>query len=198
MVKVCLYARVSLEETNEKDRRYQEPENQLEPLREWAKNQKWEVIEEFVDRGSGADPNRERFRQMLQDAMLMRFQLILVWKLDRFSREPLLTAVGRIQKLKERGIGIRSLTEDWLNTSQDNPMADLILAIMTWAAANERQKISERTKLGIARRRSLGTWKGGRPKRDPPLTTKGIAPDTKGSFNMQESIELNKGELTAL
>lgn len=181
-MKVALYARVSLEETNEKDRRYQEPENQLEPLRAWAKNQGWEVIEEFIDRGSGADPNRPRFRQMIQDAMLMRFQIILVWKLDRFSREPLLTAVGRIQKLKERGIGIRSLTEDWLNTSQDNPMADLILAIMTWAAANERQKISERTKLGIARRKNLGTWKGGRPKRDPPVSNVQIASDTKGSF----------------
>lgn len=164
-MKVALYARVSLDEGNKEDRRYQEPENQLEPLREWAKNKGWEIIHEYVDRGSGADPNRINFKQMLQDAMLMRFNTILVWKMDRFTREPLFIAVGRIQKLKERGIGIQSLTEEWLNTSSDNPMGDLILAIMSWAAAEERRKISERTKAGIARRRNIGQWKGGRPRK---------------------------------
>jgi DNA invertase Pin-like site-specific DNA recombinase len=164
-LKVALYARVSLEEGNKDDRRYQEPENQLEPLREWATRQGWEIIGEYVDRGSGADPNRKRFRDLLQDAMMMRFNTILVWKMDRFSREPLFTVVGRIQKLKERSIGIRSLTEEWLNTSADNLMGDLILSIMAWAAAEERRKISERTKAGIQRRRNIGQWKGGRPKK---------------------------------
>jgi len=170
-MKVCLYARVSLEEGDKKDRRYQEPENQLEPLREWAKRNSWEVIQEFVDRGSGADPNRPEFKKMLQEAMLMRFNTILVWKMDRLTREPLFTAVGRIQKLKERGIGIRSLTEEWLNTSSDNPMGDLILAIMSWAAAEERRKISERTKAGIKRRRNIGQWRGGRPKKKGGILT---------------------------
>lgn len=167
-MKVALYARVSLEEGDKNDRRYQEPENQLEPLRQWAKNQKWDIVKEYVDRGSGADPNRKNFRQLLQDAMMMKFSCILVWKMDRLTREPLFIAVGRIQKLKERSIGVRSLTEDWLNTSADNPMGDLILAIMSWAAAEERRKISERTKAGIARRRAIGQWKGGRPKGSPP------------------------------
>lgn len=164
-MKVALYARVSLDETHPEEKRYQEPQNQIEPLREWAKRQGWEVVKEYVDRGSGADPNRKQFRQLLQDAMLMRFNTILVWKLDRLSREPLFIVVGRIQKLKERGIGIKSLTEEWLNTSQDNPMSDLILAIMSWSASEERRKISERTKAGIQRRRNIGQWKGGRPKK---------------------------------
>ena len=34
-MKVALYARVSLEEGDKNDRRYQEPENQLEPYRDW-------------------------------------------------------------------------------------------------------------------------------------------------------------------
>lgn len=164
-MKVCLYARVSLDETNKDDRRYQEPENQLEPLREWSKRMGWEVYAEYVDRGSGANANRPEFRKMLHEAMLMRFQNILIWKFDRFSREPTFTAVGRVQKLRERAIGIKSLTEDWLNTSKDNPMADLILSIMAWAGAEERRKISERTKAGIARKKKLGKYKGGRPKK---------------------------------
>lgn len=169
-MKVAIYARVSLEEGNKEDRRYQEPENQLEPLRDWSKKQGWEIYKEYIDRGSGADPNRKQFREMLHEAMMMRFDCIIVWKLDRFSREPLSIVIGRIQKLKERTIGIRSLTEQWLNTSEENPMAELILAIMSWAASEERRKISERTKAGIAQRRAIGQWKGGRPKRDPPST----------------------------
>jgi DNA invertase Pin-like site-specific DNA recombinase len=173
-MKVALYARVSLEEGNKEDRRYQEPENQLEPLRAWAKAQGWEIITEYVDRGSGADPNRQEFRKMLQDAMLLRFQTILVWKLDRFSRENMSQVVGRIQKLRERNVGLRSLTESWVDTAKENPVSELILAVMGWAAAEERRKISERTKAGIARRRAIGQWKGGRPrKKEPPLRVEG-------------------------
>lgn len=163
-MKVCLYARVSLEEGDKNDRRYQEPENQLVPLREWANRMGWEVVQEYVDRGSGADPNRKEFRTMLQDAMMLRFHTIVVWKLDRFSRENMSTVVGRIQLLRQRGVGVKSLTEEWLDTGKDNPMADLIMAFMAWAAAEERRKISERTRAGIARRRAIGQWKGGRPK----------------------------------
>lgn len=170
-MKVALYARVSLEEGNKDDRRYQEPENQLEPLRDWANSIGADIVREYIDRGSGADPNRSEFRQMLHDAMMMQFSFILVWKLDRFSRENMSQVVGRIQKLRERGIGIKSLTEDWVNTSKENPMSDLVLAVMAWAAGEERRKISDRTKAGIAKRRAIGQWKGGRPKKKvPPLT----------------------------
>ena len=164
-IKVAIYCRVSKEETNKDDRRYQEPKNQLDPLRDWVKSQGWEIYKEYIDRGSGADSNRIEFKQMLQEAMLLRFKNILVWKFDRFSREPMFTAVGRVQRLRERGIGIKSLTESWLDTSKDNPIGDVILSIMSWAAAEERRKISERTKLGIQRRKNLGIWKGGRPKK---------------------------------
>ena len=160
-MKCCLYARVSIDETNREDRRYQEPENQLVPLRDWAKQMGWEVVREYTDRGSGADPNRPYFKRMLQEAMMMQFSTILVWKFDRFSREPMFVAIGRVQKLRERGIGIKSLTETWLDTSKDNPVGDMIMGIMSWAAAEERRKISERTKAGIQRRRNLGVYKGG-------------------------------------
>lgn len=163
-MKVALYARVSLEEGNKEDRRYQEPENQLTPLREWVNNMKWEVVREYVDRGSGADSNRPEFKQMLSDAMQLKFSNIIVWKWDRFTRENMFVAVGRVNKLRERGIGIKSLTESWLDTGKDNPMADVVLAIMSWAAAEERKKISERTKAGIKRRRAIKQWNGGRPK----------------------------------
>jgi DNA invertase Pin-like site-specific DNA recombinase len=168
-LKVALYARVSLEEGKE-DRRYQEPENQLIPLRDWAKNQGWEVFGEFVDRGSGGDPNRPALRRMLQAAMMRQFDCVLVWRVDRFSRENMSQVVGRIQKLRERGVGIKSFCESWLDTDPANLMGELVIAIMAWAAAEERHKISDRTRAGIARRRAIGQWHGGRPKRNPPST----------------------------
>lgn len=169
--RVALYARVSKEEGDKSDERYQEPENQLEPLREWARSRGYIVYKEYVDRGSGADPNREMFNEMIHDSLTSKFSKILVWKLDRFSRERMSVVVGRIERLKERGVALMSLTESWLDTSKENPVSDVILAIMTWAASEERRKISDRTKAGIAKRRAIGQWKGGRPKkRDSPST----------------------------
>ena len=163
-MKVALYARVSLDEAST-DKRFQDPENQLGPLREWACAQGYEIVEEYVDKASGADPARPRFREMLQTAMLMRFSAILVWKIDRFSREPMSVMVARVEALRGRGVAIKSLTESWMDTGKENPMSDLVLAVMAWAAAEERRKISERTKAGIARRRAIGQWKGGRPRK---------------------------------
>lgn len=163
-MKVALYARVSLDETDKDSKRYQEPENQLQPLRELAKALEFEVYNEYIDRESGNNPNRPEFRRMLQDALLRRFQGILVWKLDRFSREGIINTMAYIKQLKDRGVWLRSLTESWLDTKQEG-ISDIVLAVMSWAAAEERRKISERTKAGIARRRAIGQWRGGRPKK---------------------------------
>jgi len=163
-LKVALYARVSMEDVDKGDRRYQEPENQLIPLRDWAKAQGWAIVEEYTDRQSGADPARPAFRKMLADAMRNKFKAILVWKSDRFSREGPSQVLAYIERLKRRRIALKSLTESWLDTSSDNPYSELIMAVMSWAASEERRKISERTKAGIKRRRAIGQWKGGRPK----------------------------------
>jgi DNA invertase Pin-like site-specific DNA recombinase len=171
MIKVSLYARVSLDETppkeNEEKRRYQDPENQLQPLREFCKTMGWEVIEEYTDRMSGANPARPAFRKMMQDALMRRFSGILVWKLDRFSREGIMPTMSYIKQLKDRGIWLKSMTEGWLDTSQEG-ITDIVLAIMSWASAEERKRISERTKAGIARKKGLGNWRGGRPRKVTP------------------------------
>ncbi len=161
--RVAIYARVSKDEAHN-DNRYQEIENQLHPLRLWAKSLNFIVVKEYNDKWSGADPNRESFRQMLDDARVRKFDAILIWKLDRFSREPMTVVLSYINKLRRYKVGLLSQTESWLDTRQDNPVVDLVLAIMSWMAAEERRKISERTRAGIARRKAIGQWKGGRPK----------------------------------
>lgn len=153
-----------MEESDKDSRRYQEPENQLEPLRKWAESQGWTVAKEYIDHKSGADYNRPQFQQMLKDAMRLHFKAILLWKLDRFSREGISHTLAYIQRLRGRGVAVKSMTESWLDTSADNPLGEMLISIFSWLAAEERRKISERTKLGIQRRKNLGIWKGGRPK----------------------------------
>lgn len=200
-MKTALYARVSLDEADPDGRRYQEPENQLEPLREWASRMGWVVVGEYVDRGSGADANRPEFKRLLNDAMQLRFKAILVWRWDRFSREQMFVAVGRVQKLRERGVALMSLQESWLDTRAENPMSDITLSILSWASAEERKRISDRTKAGIARRRRIGQWKGGRPQkcrecglmksgRKKPLCE---CDKRGGAFSIEEESEDGKG-----
>ncbi|KKN42294.1 hypothetical protein LCGC14_0714940 [marine sediment metagenome] len=163
-MKVAIYARVSLDEQNKDSRQFQDPENQLVPLREFCKSFKYEVVKEYIDKMSGANPARPDFRKMMADGLQRRFSGIVVWKLDRFSREGVIPTMSYIQRLKDRGIWLKSMTESWLDTSQEG-ITEIVLAIMSWAASEERKKISERTKAGIARKRAKGKWKGGRPKK---------------------------------
>lgn len=163
--KVAIYCRVSLDESNKESRQYQDLDNQIKPLRDFCKSFNYIIIEEYTDKMSGANPAREGFRKMMADAMMRRFSGIVVWKLDRFSREGIVPTMSYIKQLKDRGIWLKSMTESWLDTSQEG-ITDIVLAIMSWASAEERKKISERTKAGIANKRKKGKWKGGRPKKE--------------------------------
>jgi DNA invertase Pin-like site-specific DNA recombinase len=164
IMKVVLYARVSKDE-NADDNRFQNPENQLRVMRDFCKAKGWEVIKEYVDRCTGADPSRPEFRKMLKEPWILGYRAVVVWKLDRFSREPLSVVLGYINNLKRQNIALISVTESWLDTREENPVSELVLAIMAWAAAEERRKISERTKAGIRRLKAIGQWKGGRPRK---------------------------------
>lgn len=167
-MKVAIYARVSLDESNKESRQYQDPENQLVPLREFAKGKGWEATE-FVEKASGGGSNRPIFREMFGRAMMMEFKGILFYSFDRFSREGILDTLSYVRRLKERGVWVKSLKEEWFDT--DGPFTDLMLAQIAWFAEFERKKISDRTKAGIARKRAIGQWRGGRPrKRVPPIT----------------------------
>lgn len=164
-MKVAIYARVSKDE-NQKDNRFQNPENQLIALRNYCKAKEWHIFNEYVDKRSGADPSRENFREMLKHAEMRLFDAILIWKIDRFSREPMYVVMGYVNRLKKCGIGLISMTESWLDTRDENPVSDLILSIMSWFSAEERRKISDRTKLGIIAKKAAGTYNGGKRGKD--------------------------------
>jgi len=171
-MQVAIYTRVSKDEKDKESKRFQDPANQLEPLKEFCKNMKWEIKYIFTDKRSGADSNRPEFKRMLAEARQHHFDLLLVWSLDRFSREPLLNTLSYLQQLKHHNISLKSYTEN-IDTREGGTQ-ELIMVILMWLAQEERSKISRRTKAGIQRRKNLGVWKGGRPnKRGVPKSGKG-------------------------
>lgn len=160
-MKVCLYARVSKDEASS-DGTLQNPDNQLEPLRKYCESMSYTIVFEFVDRASGGSANRPEFQKMLSLARQRRFDLIIVWALDRFSREGMTNTLSYIKQLKHNGIGLKSLQEGWLDTSQEG-VGELLLAIFSWVAEQEKKRISERTKAGLQKKKADGKILG-RPK----------------------------------
>jgi DNA invertase Pin-like site-specific DNA recombinase len=157
MTRVAIYARVS---TADKTKN-QDPENQLRQLRQFCAAQDWNVVEEYVERASGAKSDRKEFTRMFQDASRRQFDLVLFWSLDRFSREEIVKTLQQLNNLTHDGIKYRSLQESFIDTT--HPFGDLLAAFVAKIAELERQRIRERVKAGLEKARSQGT-RLGRPK----------------------------------
>lgn len=164
-MKIALYARVSTEDKG------QDVENQLVVLRDWAKRQGYDDVLEYKDEGiSGANSNRPAFIKMRSDARQNLFKGILIWSIDRFSREGISQTLAYIQELDRYGVFLRSYQESWVDTA-DSMIKPLLLSMWAWMASFERQRISQRIKAGIQRRKNLGNYRGGRPRKYPPKVT---------------------------
>lgn len=98
--------------------------------------------------------------EVFQDARLGKYGVLLVWALDRLSREGVSATLEIIDRLGKSGVQVVSVQESW--TEVDGPLRELLLSIVAWVARMESQRRSERVKAGIARARAEGkTW--GRP-----------------------------------
>jgi DNA invertase Pin-like site-specific DNA recombinase len=156
--KVALYARVST-----KDGR-QDTENQLIALREYCAKQGWEIAGEYVDHETGGHSRRPHFQRMFADARARKFDLVLFWSLDRLSREGVSATLGHLERLTGYGVGWRSFTEEYLDST--GVFKDAVIAILAVIAKQERVRRSERASAAIARLRRQGhTEHLGRPRK---------------------------------
>lgn len=153
-MRISIYARVSSRGGR------QDVQNQLLQLREWAKCLGGEVITEYVDEASGSKSDRIALQKLLNDAHKRKFDLLLVWALDRLSREGVARMAGYIEQLKTNGIRVMSHQEPWLDTA--GPVGELLTAVFSWVAKFERQRTTERIYAGLERARKQGR-KLGRP-----------------------------------
>lgn len=79
--RVAIYARVSTSNGG------QSPEMQLTELRDYCQRRGWEIAGEYIDVGvSGAKEKRPELDRLMADAHRRRFDIVCVWKFDRFAR----------------------------------------------------------------------------------------------------------------
>ena len=139
----------------------QDTENQLSQLRTFVATQGWTVAHEYVDRATGKHSDREQFQRLFEDASRRKFDLVLFWSLDRFSREGVLETLNHLQRLAAYGVGYRSFTEQYLDSC--GIFKDAVLSILATIAKQERIRLSERTIAGLEKARRAGRV-GGRPR----------------------------------
>lgn len=151
-ITIAIYARVSTKDKG------QSVENQLPDLRRYAEAFGWNIYKEYIDHESGGTGNRKEFKTLFADAYQRKFSLVLFWSLDRFSREGALPTLMYLNELDASGVGYKSYTEQFLDST--GIFKDAIISMLAALAKQEKIKIGERTKAGMARARANGSQIG--------------------------------------
>jgi len=141
-VKAVLYVRCSTTQ--------QETDNQRIALEQWAQRRGFEVVATYAENESAWRNGHQReLARLLSDAPKGKFDTVLVWALDRLSRQGALTILSLVNRLQRSGVRVFSYQESW--TEVPGELADLLYSIVAWVAAFESKRLSERTKAGLAR-----------------------------------------------
>lgn len=151
MIKVASYCRVS----TDRDDQANSFESQQRYFREYIDRQPdWELYHVYADEGISGTSTKKRtaFNQMIADARLGKFQLILTKEVSRFSRN-ILDTITYTRELKVLGVGVLFMN-DGISTLE--PDAELRLSIMGSIAQEESRKTSSRVKWGQTRRMEQG------------------------------------------
>lgn len=159
-MRCCIYSRASTGNQN--------PANQSMALTDWAQQRGWEVVKVYEEQESAWKNGHQRELALLLDnARKRRFQTLLVWALDRLSREGPLAILSLVSKLNDCGVKVISYQESW--TEAPGELGEILYALAGWVARMESERRSERTKAGLARvvaqGKILGRPKGSRDKK---------------------------------
>jgi DNA invertase Pin-like site-specific DNA recombinase len=124
------------------------------------------VVKWYEETISGAAKRRPVFEQMLSDARAHKFDALVVWSVDRFSRGGAGSCFAALGQIDAAGVEFISVKENYLDTS--GPFRDVLLAFAATVAQMERARLIERTNAGLARARAQGRA-GGRPRKESSL-----------------------------
>lgn len=152
-MKTAIYARIS---TNIEK---QDLDTQLIPLKQYCQQRDWQVYEIYTDEISGSKESRPALDRLMTDAHKRKFDCVLVWRFDRFSRSTK-QLINSLETFRSLGINFVSYQEA-IDTS--TPSGQLMYTMISAFAQFERSIIQERVKAGLAKARSKGK-KLGRPK----------------------------------
>jgi len=149
--RAAIYARVST--TNHG----QDVTVQTRELEQFAEARGWQVVDQYLDIGvSGAKDSRPELNRLMTDAHRRKFDVVVVWKFDRFARSVshLLRALETFNAL---GISFVSLSES-LDTS--TPAGKMVFTVLGAVAELERSLIAERVRAGLRNARAKGKTLG--------------------------------------
>lgn len=183
---VGIYARISKDTLDST--------NQLILLRNYCKSMDYDIYSEYVDVISGASSNKPEFYRMMQDASKRRIDMVLFFALDRFTREGTRKTIHYLQQLDDYGVMYKSYSEQYIDSS--GIFRDVIIALLSTLAQQERLRISERVKAGLEKSRTQGRI-GGRPSLD--LITVRRIKDLKNAGNsivyIAKELKISRGSV---
>lgn len=152
--RVAIYARVSTLNHG------QDVNMQLRELREYCRRRAWEIAGEYIDLGvSGAKDSRPELNRLMADAHKRRFDVVCVWRFDRFARS-VSHLLRALESFKALGIDFVSYSEQ-MDTS--TPAGKMVFTVLGAVAELERSLIVERVRAGLRSARAKGK-KLGRPR----------------------------------
>jgi len=148
--RIAIYARVSTKD--------QSVDMQLNDLERYSKERGFKVFKVYQDNISGTKNTRPGLDLLMNDARKKRFDVVLVWRFDRFARSTK-HLVNALYEFRNLGIDFISYQE---NIDTSSPLGSAIFTIISAVAQLERDIIAERVKAGLRRARENGK-KLGRP-----------------------------------
>ena len=138
----AIYSRVSTSE--------QDTGNQTSILIEWAERRGFQVVAVYAEEESAwRDGHQLELGKLLNNARKGKFDIVLVWALDRLSREGALAILTLVHRFKVYGVQVISYQESW--TEAPGEIGEVLFALTGWVAEMESRRRSERTRAGLAR-----------------------------------------------
>src|SRR5258708_6983444 len=161
MLRIATYTRISTDEENQP----YSLEAQANRLRGFIRSQdRWRTVRRFSDQMTGSTLERPGLQQALSEAKLKRFDLLLVYRVDRIARS--VRGLAEIlEQLDQAGVAFRSATEPFDTATAAGRMVVQMLGVF---AEFERATIIDRVIAGMERKDARGGWLGGAPPHSVP------------------------------
>ena len=152
MKTAVIYARYSSERQTE-----QSIEGQLRVCNDYAERNEIRVVDTYIDRAmTGTNDNRADFQRMLKDSSKKAWDYVLVYKLDRFSRNKYEMAMHK-KTLKDNGIKLISAMEN----IPDTPEGIILESLLEGMAEYYSAELSQKVRRGMNETRHKGNFTGG-------------------------------------
>ena len=152
MKTAVIYARYSCDQQTE-----QSIDGQLRVCEEYAKRNNILILNTYIDRAmTGTNDNRPDFQRMIKDSARKEWNYVLVYKLDRFSRNKYESTIHK-RTLKNNGVKVLSAMENIPDTPEGIILESLLEGMNQYYSAELSQKVSR----GMRENRLKGLYQGG-------------------------------------